>query len=256
VLASHWLLAVAGIFGLCLGAAVLSGRRPVGRLLMALAVPMIGAGLSFSDVGTAAELAVVMVIGSTYGWAVALCWPARPPQPRTPGVLASRAALVEYGIRLGAAGAVTAGLGFALDLDHKGWATAAALLVMRPAPEMTQLRGIGRAVAVTVGTAAACFLALLQATSAAIAVAVIVALSGLAGTRGSRWYLTGGFTTFITILLLIYGSPNQAESRFLERVGETLLGVAVALVLGFVVPMRRREPRGNDERQSPSASAR
>ena len=59
--------------------------------------------------------------------------------------------MVEYGVRLGLAGAVSAGLGFALDLDHKGWATAACLLVMRPTPEMTKLRGAGRAISVSVG---------------------------------------------------------------------------------------------------------
>jgi uncharacterized membrane protein YccC len=67
---------------------------------------------------------------------------------------------------------------------------------------------------------------------------VLLAVTGLAATRSSRWYVTGGFTTFITILLLIYGSPDQAETRFVERIGETLLGVAVALVMGVVVPAR------------------
>jgi uncharacterized membrane protein YccC len=68
-----------------------------------------------------------------------------------------------------------------------------------------------------------------------IAVAVIVALTGLAATRPSRWYVTAGFTTFIVILLLVYGSPEQAETRFLERVVETLLGVGIALIFGVLL---------------------
>jgi hypothetical protein len=39
------------------------------------------------------------------------------------------------------------------------------------------------------------------------------------------------------ILLLVYGTPNQAQSRFVERVEETLLGVGIALVF------RRRPTR-------------
>jgi hypothetical protein len=153
--------------------------------MVVLAVPMVGAGLSFSGLRTAAELAIVMVIGSTYGWLLALCWPARFPQPRTPTPPASRATLVEYGVRLGAAGP-----------SRRDW------------------------------------------------------VSRSAGTRPSRWYVTGGFTTFITILLLIYGSPDQADGRFLERVGETLVGVAVALVLGVAVPVRRRQRTVDGEEKS------
>jgi len=142
--------------------------------------------------------------------------------------------------RLGLAGATCAGLGYLLDLDHKGWATAACLLVMRPSAEMTRLRGAGRALSVTAGALAAALLALGDVPSAVIAAAVLAALTGLAATRPSRWYVTGGFTTFIVILLLVYGSPNQAEGRFLERVGETLLGVGVALFFGVALPARGR----------------
>ena len=34
---------------------------------------------------------------------------------------------------------------------------------------------------------------------------------------------------------------SQAESRLVERVGETLLGVGIALVFGVVLPDRRRQ---------------
>jgi hypothetical protein len=78
---------------------------------------------------------------------------------------------------------------------------------------------------------------------AVIAVGVVAALTGLAATRPSRWYVTGGFTTFIVILLLVYGTPNQAAGRFLERVAETLLGVGVALFFGIALPALRRSDR-------------
>lgn len=239
-LATHAVAAVVTIFLLCLGAAVLAGRLAVGRLLMVLAVPMVGAGLSFSDVGTAVGVAGVLVLGSAYGWLVALAWPAHDgPEPVRPRPQPSEV-LLGYGVRLGLAGAVCAGVGFALDLDHKGWATAACLLVMRPTPELTRLRGAGRAGAVTVGALAAMLLAAADPPPAVVAVAICAALTGLAGTRASRWYVTGGFTTFLVILLLALTSPGTGPSRFGERVLETLLGVGVALVFGVLVPSLRQ----------------
>lgn len=188
-----------------------------------------------------------MVAGALVGWLVTLLWPSRPAPSRPPAPARGTAELREYGVRLGLAGSVTAAIGFALDLDHKGWATTAALMVMRPAPELTRLRAAGRAAAVAIGAGAGCVLALLRPPSPVLAGAVILALTGLAATRTSRWYVTGGFTTFLVILVLAYSSPDQAESRFVERVAETLLGVAVALVLGVVVP-RRRARRAVDPR--------
>jgi uncharacterized membrane protein YccC len=149
--------------------------------------------------------------------------------------------MVEYGVRLGLAGAVCAGLGFALDLDHKGWATAACLLVMRPTPEMTKLRGAGRAISVSVGAFAACVLTAQAVPAAVVAAALVVALTCLAALRTSRWYVTGGFTTFILILLLVYQRPEQADNRFFERLVETVVGVGIALFFGVAVPSMRRQ---------------
>ena len=87
---------------------------------------------------------------------------------------------------------------------------------------------------------------------AVIALAIAVALTSLAATRASRWYVTGGFTTFIVILLLVYGIPNQAQSRFVERVAETLLGVSIALLFGVALPaMKTRAERVRADRGSP-----
>ena len=150
----YWPLAIGGIFVLCLGAAVLSAHTRIGLLVLLLAVPMVGGGLSFNgDVAAAGVLATVMALGAVYGWLVSLCWPERPTGARPEPPLHGQAATVEYGVRLGLAGALCAAVGFALDLDHKGWATAACLLVMRPDAEMTRLRGEGRAISVTAGTA-------------------------------------------------------------------------------------------------------
>jgi hypothetical protein len=78
-LSTFWLLAVGGIFVLALGAAVVSAHARVGSLLMTLAVPMVGAGLSFDgDVEAAAGVAALMAVGAVYGWLLCLCWPEEP----------------------------------------------------------------------------------------------------------------------------------------------------------------------------------
>jgi len=240
LLAQSAVAAVGGLFLLCLGAAVLCSRAPIGRLLMTLAVPMVGAGLSYGDdIAVAVDLMLLMVVGAAYGWLLAVVWPSRPRADRGAGGLPPRPVMVEYGVRLGLAGATCAALGFALDLDHKGWATAACLLVMRPAAEMTRLRGVGRAVSVTVGALAAWAMERAEAAAWVVAVTIVVALSALAATRPSRWYVTGGFTTFMVVLMLVYGRPDEATGRLVERATETLVGVSVALILGVVVPRLR-----------------
>lgn len=239
LLAQAPVVAVGGLFALALGSAVLSSRLPVGRLLMTLAVPMVGAGLSYGDdVASAVDLMLLMMAGAAYGWLLSLCWPSRPGRVRA-AELPARRPMVEYGIRLGSAGATCAAIGFAFDLDHVGWATAACLLVMRPTVEMTELRGVGRAASVVVGAFAAWVMVRSQASTQAVAVAAFVALSALAATRPSRWYVTGGFTTFLVVSLLVYGRPEEATGRFLERATETVIGVSVALFFGVLLPRLR-----------------
>ena len=71
-------------------------------------------------------------------------------------------------------------------------------------------------------------------------VAAILAVAGAAATNRSRWYVTAGFTTFLVFLLLLYATPEDAGRRFDERLGETLLGVAIAYVFGLAIPALRR----------------
>jgi uncharacterized membrane protein YccC len=98
---------------------------------------------------------------------------------------------------------------------------------------------------VLAGAAAGGALVLADPPTAVLAVAVAGALAGLAATKGSHRYVTPMFTTFIVFLLLLVGSPQDTTGRFLERAGETLLGVALAVVFGLVVPAllaSRRRP--------------
>src|SRR5262249_55422988 len=136
-------------------------------------------------------------------------------------------------------------IGFAFDLDHVGWACAAALLVMRPSEEMTQLRSVGRLVAVVIGAAAAAVVANQTARPGVYAVAVVVVLAAASATHTSRWYVTATFATFLALSLLIYGDPQERVSRFNERVLETALGVGLAYVFGLLIPVARERRRAS-----------
>jgi uncharacterized membrane protein YccC len=77
--------------------------------------------------------------------------------------------------------------------------------------------------------------------------AAVAAVAAAAGTHPSRWYVTSAFTTFLVFLLLLYSNAETAESRFAERLGDTLLGVGLAYLFGLALPaiaQRRLTPRG------------
>ena len=246
ILAGVPVLAVAAIALLGPATALLAARSRLGQTAMTLCLPLVGVGLSFSEVGEAATVAGLIVAGSIYACAVSMLWPERSPAAAAPA--AADAPTLEYGIRLGAAGATAAAIGFLLDLDHVGWACAAALLVMRPAAEMQRIRSVGRICAVTVGALAAIALVRLDPSTAWFSLAAVAAVVGAGATHGSRWYVTSAFTTLLVFLLLLHADVEQAEARFAERVGETLLGVGLAYLFGLALPTVTRRYRRPNKR--------
>lgn len=171
-------LAVGGIFVLAVLAARAAAGRALGAVALSLCLPLVGIGFSFSEVSTAAGLALVIVIGSVYALFISLLWPAgHPVDVSRAFVPPPRAMMVRFGYLAGTAGAICAAVGFALDLEHVGWATGAALLVMRPAPRLQEDRSLARIVDVVVGAAAAIVLVTLDAPAWAYSIAIIVAES-------------------------------------------------------------------------------
>jgi Fusaric acid resistance protein-like len=235
VLASVPALAVAAIAALGILTARLAARSRVGQVAMTLTLPLVAIGFSYSDISVAAAAAGLMAAGSLYAFVVL-----RLVSERAPPARSARAPAVAptpgYGIRLGAAGATAATIGFALHLDHVGWACGAALLVMRPKAEMQRLRSVGRILAVVAGAVAAVALVRLSPPVLGYAAAVIAALAGATAIHGSRWYVTPAFTTFLVFLLLLYADPASADSRLIERTGETLLGIGIAYLYGLALP--------------------
>jgi len=196
------------------------------------------------------------VAGATYSWLVSLAWPERAAADHAAPVLPERRAMLGYGVRLGSAAAIAYLVTVGLDLDHAGWAAAACLLVARPQVDLLQSRGVGRVSAVTVGAVAAGIALRADPADAVYAVLSIVLLASAAATCSSRWYVSSAFTTFFVFLLLLFDHPEQTTQELDERVGETVLGVALAYVFGWLVPalMDRGADRTRRQRNKPQGN--
>jgi Fusaric acid resistance protein family len=245
LLAGVPVVAVMAIGALGVGSAWLASRFRLGRIAMTLSLPMVGVGLSYSNISRAAGLAGVMLLGSIFACLVSMCLRERAAE--TTAAPDEARPTLGYGVRLGAAGATAAAIGFILDLEHVGWACAAALLVMRPTAEMQRLRSVGRVLSVAVGALVAITMIKSDPPSAIYSLALIAAVAGAGATHHSRWYVTPAFTTFLVFLLLLNSNPHTAASRFNERILETLLGVGCAYVFGLALPAlaKRRRARSS-----------
>jgi hypothetical protein len=238
-------LAVAGILVLAPLAAHVSVSRPPVLLALTLALPLMAVGFSYPGFSAAAPLAGALFLGAVYATGISLLWPPRPAPAGPPPPVPPRGMLLRYGYAAGAAGALCAAVGFALDLEHVGWAPAAALLVMRPVPAVQRMRSLDRVVDVVLGAAAAIALTALGAPDWTYALVVLVGVAAATATAGSRWYLLPALTTFLAFVMLLYDAPGEGEGRFWERVLETGLGIAAAAVFGLLLPalLDRREER-------------
>ncbi|MFJ5611307.1 FUSC family protein [Streptomyces sp. NPDC093221] len=235
-------VAVPGVFLLAYASAVVAARRPAGMVLLALSLPMVGAGLSYDDVSQALGITGLIVAGSAYAWLVSLLWPSTAPPPGPPDPPHSAEQARMYGLRLGAAGAAAAGCGLALAPTHPGWPVVAALMVMRPRPQMQRLRSFGRVLSVLAGGAVALLLLRNDAPDWAYAVTAAATLALAAATQGSRWYLTPAYSTVLVLLLLLHAEPDQARARADERLWATIAGVALAYLFGLLLPRILRLP--------------
>jgi len=231
-------IAVVGIFLLAVTFAMWARTSRAGTIALTLCLPLIGIALSYPDLRLAAVLAALVLAGSVYAWGVATLWPEHTIAAPVPsGPAPTRAEMGLYGVLLGCAAATAAAVGYLLGLEHVGWATGAALLVMRPVRDQLILRSIGRAASVLAGSLVAASFALLEPSGLVTALVIGFVLAAMSATQASRWYIAPGFTSFIALTLLLQDADAQPALRFVERAVETGLGVGVALFFGAVVPL-------------------
>jgi hypothetical protein len=220
-------------------AALLASALPFGRIVLALCAPLVGAGLSYTGYTSSAQTFLLLSLGAGYACLVSMLWPARSAPERSQAPLPPRKAMLDYGIRMGIAAALVYAVAAGLGLDHPGWAPAACLLVGRPQLDLLQSRGVGRVVSVSAGALAAAVLLRTHPPDTVFAVLALVVVGAAAATSGSRWYISSAFTTLLVFVMLLNGHPDQTVSKFNERVGETILGVAAAYVFGWAIPALR-----------------
>jgi uncharacterized membrane protein YgaE (UPF0421/DUF939 family) len=245
-------MATVTVFALCVVVAVLvaNPRRRLAPLALMLGVPLIGVGLSETPTGALAAGAL-MLLGSLYAWLVSLLWPDAPAPQRPARRPAERRAMLLYGIQIGLAGAAGAALGFMLDVDHPGWACAAALLISRPDHQLLDARSLGRVASVLLGAILACTIAALSPSNAVLAALALLVLIGASGTAGSRWYIMPLFSTTLVLSMLIGNETEPAAHWFLERVLLTVAGAALALLSAWIVPTiaKTRTPRPHNHQE-------
>ncbi len=248
LIAPRPVLAVFAVFALCVivALATADGSRRLAPLALMLGLPLYGAGLSESSWTTGIAAAVLIVAGSAYACAVSLAWSQHPGPPRAPRPALPRGAMLVYGIQIGVAASLATAAGYLLGVDHAGWACTAALLVSRPDRQQLGTRAWGRALSVTAGAVVACTIAVTAPTAVAIAALIVLTLAVATATAGSRWYIFPFFSTVIVLSLLQLGETDAAAHWFLERVGLTLLGVALALGAAWAVPALARVARIGD----------
>jgi uncharacterized membrane protein YccC len=150
--------------------------------------------------------------------------------------------MLRYGLLLGSGAAVAYLIASALHLDHPGWAPAACLLVARPVTGLLKTRAAGRSIAVTLGALASMAVIAAELPNRVLAGVGGATVIAAAATRASRWYITSAFTTFLVFLLLLGPDPDQSQQKVSERIGETLLGVALAIIFGIVIPQVAAKP--------------
>lgn len=249
LLAQNAIVAVVGMFVLAMGFTLWARTSRAGVLALLLCLPMIGIALSLTDVILAAFVAGLVLLGSLYGWGVAMLWPEHQiPAPVRDGN-PSRTEAVTYGILLGGAAASATAIGFVTGAEHVGWATGTALLIMRPVRHRLVRRSIRRAGSVIVGAFGAAAFVLLSPAPWLIAIVVGLVIAALSATQASRWYIAPAFTSFIALTLILQAPGELPAARFAERVIETGIGVGVALFFGALIPAliglyRQRQTKG------------
>src|SRR5215471_19198556 len=78
---AQWpVVAVVGIALIAFGAAQLAARKPLGVLVMSLALPLMGIGFSY-DLQGAASFTALDIVGSLYAWLVSLLFREYPSPP-------------------------------------------------------------------------------------------------------------------------------------------------------------------------------
>lgn len=220
-------------------------RSPMARLTAALLVPALALGVNEPPAAGFA-LAGVFAAGSVWATAVGVAanrlWPepavaAPSPPPPTPPAFA----LHTYAVCFAAAAGIGLSLGYLLDVSHEGWIAAAAMFIMRPAPDQSRARAIQRLVATFAGVLLAGVVTRGDPSDVVLAAIALGAMAAVVATRGSRWYVSAFGSGLIVLLISGVDGTADFEMSFRDRLLETAIGAGLAVVLGLAAGILTRE---------------
>ena len=234
-------------------AVVLAARRPAAMLVPALFAPGYALGMN-EPIRSGLVLAGVFLGGAAWAVFVAYLWPQRepaaipPPHAQAENERATRI----YAALFAAAAGIGLTLGYLLDFAHVAWAAAAGMFIMRPDPHLLASRALGRALATLAGVLAAGLIVRRGPTEIGLALIVVGAVSAMIAVRTSRWYVAPGATAVVVLLASGVASRNAFAVSFVDRLLETAIGAALALLFGVAVPYTLRALASSRERAARS----
>ncbi len=238
------LLAIAAMFVVAGGSVLAAAtHHRAAALLPALATPAFALGMNH-PAPEGFKLAAMFLAGAAWTTLVNLVWPlpdpadlAQQPRPQSSGSHPGSPRTVRtYALLFAAAATIGIAVAYALDLSHPAWAGAAAVFIMRPDPKLVTSRAIGRVGATIAGVLLAAWLYQYGIGEAAIIVIAVCSVAAMVGTRTSRWYVSAAGSGLVVLLISGVSSTEAFEHAFGDRIFETLLGAALALLLGVLAP--------------------
>lgn len=228
--------ALAALFGVAYGGVVLASEKPIGRVVLGVVLPALAVGLSSTpDEGWIVGL--FMIVGTLWATGVTMLWPQHGAGADRPPSTADRQRTRTYALLLACATSLALLLGYVLGFRHLGWTPAAVVLVMRPQTDLLTSRGVGRVLATLAGVVYAWLVVQYDPSNLLLAATVVVVVAAILATRSSRWYVVPAGTATLVMLLVGESTPNTFGYTLTERLGETLLGVALAYLFGVAVPL-------------------
>jgi hypothetical protein len=233
-------VAIVALAAAAYAAVVNAYRGALARLLPALVVPAFALGMNH-PAPPGLLLAVVFLAASLWTTIVTVLWPAAPAHVASApvyGAAPPRPSLDArvYGALFAIAGAAGLAIGFAAGFVHVAWTAGAALLIMRPTPDLTARRSAERVAATFLGITAAAVAVRLDPTSIAISVVVAASVAAIIGTRTSAWYLSSAGTGLVVLLMSGVSTSGSFAETYAERLVETATGAALAMIFGVLVP--------------------
>lgn len=193
------------------------------------------AGTAAADIGPWSAMVGVAAAAVTVPLALAALGLARLPAKALP----RRTSLV-YVVALAAGSGLAIGIGRGIDLEHALWLVVALSAVLVPVRGETTARARRRVVGTVIGTLAGAVLASVLPAWLAIVLAAAAAVGGLAWSIARDEIRGAAFIAAVIVLLAGAASPVGAWDAALQRIGLTVVGVILAVLLALLIARLER----------------